>query len=312
MGRHGGGSRSGGVSFHSSSGRHSSGTNTTKTTSSVSFAGSYNRSYINRRGTKINHYTTDKEFGTKKGWNEETKPIFWVLFISMLLLSCCFYSYFTTPNNSGKVNGPINRIDIVDNEDILTQEEETKLLTLFKNVYDKSGMPITLYTDDFSWKNKYFGTNELTPIQEYSEDLYYDLGSTEDSMVILFTSETINDFEDWEYDFYCGNDTIKCLSDNSFDKLINTFHKSLASKNLCDSLIYSWEKILPELGEQKQDTSLLFIVPFLVIFYLVSFIALFMDIKQTNEAYEYFQKNPSLLLDAKKSIQKKKKNKNKK
>lgn len=67
MGRHGGGSRSGG-SHRSSSSRSSGGSRSGGSgvrTSSKPFAGCYNRSYYDRSGRLHTCYTSIKNFGTK-------------------------------------------------------------------------------------------------------------------------------------------------------------------------------------------------------------------------------------------------------
>ena len=37
----------------------------------------------------------------------------------------------------------------------MTDNEEQEVLALLQDVYDASGMPVTVYTDDFSWKEHY-------------------------------------------------------------------------------------------------------------------------------------------------------------
>ncbi len=59
----------------------------------------------------------------------------------------------------------------------------------------------------------------------------------EDAMIILFTVGDNADFYDWEYDMYCGDDTIKCFSDEAFDTLLENFRKGMAKQDLSLSLI---------------------------------------------------------------------------
>ena len=63
----------------------------------------------------------------------------------------------------------------------MTDNEEQEVLALLQDVYDASGMPVTVYTDDFSWKEHY------DSLEVYSEELYYKIGYDEDAMIILFT-----------------------------------------------------------------------------------------------------------------------------
>lgn len=73
-------------------------------------------------------------------------------------------------NFGGKVDGYSSRIFIEDNSNLLNEEQEEKILNLFYKVYEKSGMPVTLYTTNFDWRNYY------NSIETYSEELYYKIG----------------------------------------------------------------------------------------------------------------------------------------
>ena len=226
MGRHGGGSRSGGSRSRSSSSRSHSGSRSRGSSSSVKssktpFRGCYNRSYY-YRGRYHPYYTTDATFGTNSGFNVFKLIIAIFITIHMLLMLCTMG--FSMISFGSKVDGNPDRIAIVDNIDILTPDEENKTLELLHDVYDKSGMPITIITDDFTWKDYYAN------IETYSEELYYTIGMDETAMVILFTQDDVGDFIDWEYDVYCGDDTVNCLSDETFDEFLDIFQKSMSKQ----------------------------------------------------------------------------------
>jgi hypothetical protein len=51
-----------------------------------------------------------------------------------------------------------------------------KIVELFDEVYEESGMPVTLYTDDFKWKAHY------SSLEVYSEELYYAMGMDEEQL----------------------------------------------------------------------------------------------------------------------------------
>ena len=87
----------------------------------------------------------------------------------------------------GKIKGDSSKIQIVDNTNMLTEQEENKVSQLFEKVYDKSGMPVALYTTDYEWKNNY------NNMEVYSEVIYYKTFKDENSMVIVFSSEKIGD-----------------------------------------------------------------------------------------------------------------------
>ena len=77
-----------------------------------------------------------------------------------------------------KISGDTDRIYIEDRANALTAEEEEKVLDLLHEVYEKSGMPVTVYTDDFDWRRHY------ATIEVYSEELYYSIGYEEDAMIL--------------------------------------------------------------------------------------------------------------------------------
>lgn len=189
----------------------------------------------------------------------------------------------------GKVSGDSGRIFIDDNANVLTDNEEQEILELLKDVYDASGMPVTVYTDDFSWKNHY------DSLSDYSEELYYRIGYDEDAMIILFTVGNNNGFYDWEYDMYCGDDTTKCLSDAAFDKLLDNFQKGMANQNLAKALDYAWNSVMDDLAKIRVNWSAMPILVFIALFYGVFYAAILGGTKKKNGAYRYFKENPDKL-----------------
>lgn len=287
MGRHGGGSRSGGSSRSSrSSGGSRSGGSSTRSSSSP-FVGGYNRSYYDRRGRYRSYYTTDRYFGTKSGWS--VGIIFALIFITVHMCVMLFGSLSTSVFLGRKVNGDVSRIFIEDRANILNAAEEREVIELFQEVYDKSGMPITLYTDDFDWKDHYYS------LEAYSEELYYKIGYDEDAMIILFTQEEEDDFVDWEYDMYCGDDTIKCFSDESFDLLLSNFQKAMSRQDLAEALDYAWNSVIDDLAKIKISGYAVIITLALGAFYSIFYIAILSGVKKQNEAYKYFKENPDQL-----------------
>lgn len=196
---------------------------------------------------------------------------------------------FAMVDFGGKVSGNPDRIYIEDNADVLTDNEEQDVLALLKDVYDTSGMPVTVYTDDFSWKNHY------ESLEVYSEELYYGIGYDEDAMIILFTADDSDDFYDWEYDMYCGDDTTKCLSDDAFDTLLNNFQKGMASQNLAKALDYAWNSVMDDLAKTNVNWAEIPILLFLVMFYGIFYAAILGPMRKQNAAYRYFKENPGEL-----------------
>lgn len=292
MGRHGGGSRSGG-SHRSSSSRSSGGSRSGGSgvrTSSKPFAGCYNRSYYDRSGRLHTCYTSIKNFGTKSAWS--LGIIITLIFITchMLIMLAAFGS--TLISFGSKVSGNPDRIYIEDTANVLSEQEEQDVLELLKEVYDASGMPVTVFTDDFSWKDHY------DSLEIYSEELYYGIGFDEDAMIILFTVDNSNDFYDWDYDIYCGDDTTKCLSDATFDALLDNFQKGMASQDLAKALDYAWNSVMHDLAKTRIHWSQLPALIFILFFYAIFYIAILGGTRKQNAAYKYFRANPEKLSNA--------------
>lgn len=283
MGRHGGGSRGGGSRGGSRSGGSRGGGSGTRT-SKTPFRGCYNRSYYDRRGRYHSYYTSSRDFGTTSGWNAGT--IFALIFITihMMIMLSSFGGDFI--HIGKKVAGDSSRIYIVDQVDALSAQEEEEVLELLEEVYAKSGMPVTVYTDNFDWRDHY------TSIEVYSEELYYGIGYEEDAMILLYTTNSSDEFYDYEYDFYCGDDTTACLSDKSFDTLVDNFYIGMSGLNLCDALDYSFHSIMDELAATTVDWSIFPMIIIMLLFYSVFYISILNGVTKKNSAYRYFKEHP--------------------
>lgn len=285
MGRHGGGSRSGGS--RSSGGRSGSGSRgggSSVRTSQTPFRGCYNRSYYDRRGRYHRYYTSDASFGRKKGLNGGI--IFALAFVTIHMLIMLGGFSAGMVQIGSKVNGDVSRVKIVDTVDALTTEEETKTMSLLMEVYQVSGMPVTVYTDSFEWKQHY------NALEFYSEQLYYQMGFEENAMIILFTTDNNPSFYDWEYDIYCGDDTTACLSDSTFEKLIANFQKGMSTQSLYQALEYSLNSVMDELAQTSVEWTRIPILLVIVAFYGIFYFSLLGNSKKNNDAYRYFQENP--------------------
>lgn len=281
MGRHGGGSRGGGSRGSSRGGSRGG---SSARVSRTPFRGCYNRSYYDRRGRYHSYYTSSKSFGSTSGWNAGT--IFALVFVTihMFIMIGGFSSDFI--HFGKKVYGDSDRIYIEDTVNALTAEEEEQVLELLHEVYEKSGMPVTVYTDDFEWRRHY------TNIEVYSEELYYGIGYEEDAMILLYTTNNDDGYYDFEYDFYCGDDTEDCLSDRSFDKLIDNFHKGMSGLNLYDAIDYSFRSVMDEMATFHINWRGFPPILMLLAFYSVFFISILKGVTKKNAAYRYFKEHP--------------------
>ena len=113
-------------------------------------------------------------------------------------------------------------------------------------------------------------------------------------MILLFTIDYDNPtFVDWEYDFCCGDDTVKCLPDELFNRLIETFQKAMAKQDLKYAINYSLTSIVDDMAETIINKGLLFIVvPSLLIFYSIFYIPLIGSCLPEYRAYKYFKEHP--------------------
>lgn len=287
MGRHGGGSSSGGSHSSHSSSSHSSRSSSSSSSyrsSSRPFRGSYNRSWYDRRGGYHSYYTDNVNYGVASGASKVIRIVV-AIFISLHAIGMFSQILPSAVHFGKKVDGVESRISIEDNIDLMTPMEEEKVLKLFKKVYDKSGMPITLVTDDFN----YMYVSDT--IEVHSEKLYYERGLDEDSMLIFFASNP-RDSSIWTYDMYCGDNTVDCMTDATFDKLIYQFQKGMYNGGLYDAIEYSIDSVYDELATTTFDKEVLFVCGGMVIFYSLFFVGFVFSGRNKRGAERYFKEHP--------------------
>lgn len=286
MGRHGGGSRGGGI--HSSGGSRRSGSKnggSSVRTASKPFRGCYDRSYYDRRGHYHSCYTNNVNFGTNAGWNHTI--IVSLIFMTCFILLMMLIMLSSAVQIGKKLNGDPARIKVVDNASLLTAQEKEQTKKLLEEVYEASGMPVMVYTDNFDWKQHY------TSLEIYSEELYYRMGYDEDAMIILFTAqEDTASFYDWEYDMYCGDDTISCLSDDTFHKLLKNFQKAMSSQDLYQALEYAWDSVMDDLAKTTVEWRLIPIAIFYLAVCAIIYLPIVKHSNKAQDAYRYFKEHP--------------------
>ena len=289
MGRHGGGSRSGGSSSRSSSSsRGGSGGGTTS--SRRPFKGAYRRSYVHR-GRTVEYYTTDESFGTKSGWN--IGMIFILAFITLHMCLMLSGVVSTVWQHGAPINGDKEFIDVVDNIDFLSEKEENDIKRTLYSVYEKSGMPVLVYVDNFEYKQYYYNK------EAFSEDIYYTRTLAEDCMVIMVAVEDRGDILDWEFDIYCGDDTYTCLSDKEFDNLIEAFHRAMYQNDIAYAVEYAWDSIMDELAETEVSIGNIFLLIPVAGIYSLFYIPILGSVRKRNVAYRYFKEHPEELSNEK-------------
>ena len=299
MGRHGGGSRSGGGGSRSSSRSGGGSRRSGLRTSRKPFTGSYNRTYYTRSGRCVKYYTNNKYFGVRE-------PKFWhillpVIPVAIIMIICTLVMGVTVGH---KVHGNINRIMIDDKLDILSGADEVEIINLFKDVYEESGMPITLVIRDYSIRQHY------SSLEYLSEELYYQISQDEDACLILFLIDTENPhpngWYDWKYDVYCGDDTVPCFSDELFDKFLDEFQSGLATQNLKEALYIGWQSVIYDMAEISFNPAVLIVtIPTVLhVLFIVSISYLPRYIREKT-AYKYFKEHPEMLEGVRRVIKKK-------
>ena len=290
MGRHGGGSsRGGGGGGRSRSGGGSSrrGRGSYRS-SSTPFVGAFNRTYIDRRGRVRRHYTNDPDFGIKRPGGVGAWISF--AFITLHMVGMFIGLSAALISVGEKVNGDRANIYILDQAELLSEYEEREILSLFESVYEKSGMPVALVTDTFNWRDRF------ESIEACSEYWYYTQTMDEDAMVVFFAVDYPIEYTDWEFDIYCGDETVKCLSDDLFYRLVESLRKAAYSRALCEALTLSFTTTIDEMGASRLvGVSILAIVPFLLICYSLFYFAILRGRRANKDALRYFQEHPESL-----------------
>lgn len=291
MARHSSGSRSGGSS-HSSSHRSGSRSGGSRS-SSTPFAGSYNRSYYDRHGRFHSYYTTNKFFGVP-GKSSALPLILTLVFVTLHMVLMLGGFVLASFEISTKIDGPKERIYIEDNINVVTSEEEERLISLFEEVYEKSGMPVALLVDDYRVARHY------DSIEIYAEQEMYSVARDEESMLIVFLVDFSDpDFIDWHYDFCCGDNTIKCLPDGMYYDLTETFYRAMSGGSLPVAIEESFNRVMDRFDSIRVGDSMVFVViPFLAFIYGIFYVAIFKNIRKAKDAERYFRDNPHKLEEA--------------
>lgn len=287
MARHGGTPRVGGFSSaHIGGVRHSGGGSGVRS-SKKPFEGCYNRSYYDKRGKLHTYYTNDINFGTKNGVTKGL--VFAMTLITVLVVVMLIFMFFMFGQIGFKINGNRELIAVYDNIDILSSREEKELVSLFEKVYDKTGMPIMLFTEPKS------ELLEFDSIEEFSEDLLYSYSDDENSMAIVWVDTSYRNFYRRKYDFCCGDNTVWCFSDETFEELLSIFKKAEESMPLADALDHTWNEVMDDLATTKIDPIGIVVFANVALFYGFFLIVLILPMIKSKQAQKYFEKNPDKL-----------------
>ena len=289
MGRHGGGSsRGGGGGSGGRSGGGSSRGGRRSAFSSTPRPGYHNRSYYDRHGRYHSFYCADPYYGTQP---YSIGNIITLVFVTVHMLAMLASVVMDTCHFGARINGDPSLIAVYDQAEIMSDREEQQVLRLFNRVYEKSGMPVFLVTSTFQWRDRY------DSIEACSESYYYSQTLSESAMVVFFAVDSTRDYIDWEFDIYCGEDTVRCLSDASFDELVDLLQRSAYANTLCDSLQYSFNEIIPSMATVSIIPSyytFLVVVPLLLFVYGSFYVALIRSMRRQHDMYHYYKTNPGV------------------
>lgn len=265
----------------------------------------YDRTYYDKKGIKHSFFTNDINSGKKSEWT-------FSLIITLITLTILtIYTIFSLTklflfldfSGNEKIEGDISHIIIEDNAKVLNNKQEIELIDLFYEIYDKTGMPITLYTATYDWKNHY------NSIENYSKELYYQIDIDENSMLILFTVDKGPGYAEietpiiytpqWDFYIYRGKNTTKCLSyDECYDfkyefkNAMNRYDKDLAF-----SIKQAWNSIKDGIETPNIDVQNIFYILFTIIVYILfCWIILYVaNFRRNYYMYKYFKENPDKL-----------------
>lgn len=262
----------------------------TTRSSNTPFPGCYDRSFYDRHGIYHSYYTTDKDFGTSGILEFNT-------IVSLIFFTCILFFVIKITINQHiiereKIVGDSSQICITDNIDIFTDSEETELTELLQEIYTKSGIAVTIYTDNLEWQDKYAN------IEKYCQRLHYDLGNSKNDLLLLCTTDLSETNPTYEYDFICGKETSTCLTDDLLIRLEEYLGKALyGGMSLSDAINASFASIMDELAETTIDWSFISAVLIELLFFSFLFTFVFADliadfISKKQEAYRYFKKHP--------------------
>ena len=221
-GSHSGGSHSSHSSSHSSGGgSHSSGSHSSPVYSNKPFAGSHRFVYYRHNQP---HYYYSRN--TRPEPVSMTGRIITILFLSIFLL-------FTIPfwPTAVSVSRPISQpsdttIYIQDNLDVIA--DETSLMHSLEQFRDETGVVPAVVTDDNSWQDYY------SSLETYAYDLYVNQFADEKHWLIVYTSNSSTEFDDWHFEGMIGDDTSGAVSSRGEDILTGNMQKYLTARSKYD------------------------------------------------------------------------------
>ena len=235
-----GGSSSGGGSFSGSSSSHSS--TPSPRLSSRPFPGGIGYIYYSVSGRPHLFYTdSDPSAGPKRS-------IFTYIILALVAVVPWVFLIYSGFHNPKKVDTNYDSSIVIDDRnEILSQEEETKLERKFQEFYTLSDITPSLITVQKSAWGRYF------TLTDFAYERYLDLFKDERHWLLVYSSEENESKVSWEFVGMQGDDTDNVL----YSYVADTFNRKVdqalreESNSVADSFLLGFEEIMPNLMEKS-------------------------------------------------------------
>ncbi len=221
-GSHSGGSHSSHSSSHSSGGgSHSGGRSSLPTYSNKPFAGSHRFVYYKNRQP---YYYYSKN--TRPESVSVMGRVITIMFLSIFLLFSIPF-WMMSVSVSVPISQPSdNVIYIQDNLDVI--DNESSLKRNLERFRDETGVVPAVITDDNSWQDYY------SSLETYAYDLYVNQFDDEKHWLIVYTSDSSTEFDDWYFEGMIGDDTSGAVSSRGEDIMTGNMQKYLTARSKYD------------------------------------------------------------------------------
>ena len=251
-GSHGGGSHGG------SHGRGSSG----HRTSHSYFPGSTRYAYYHKG--RIEYYYRDAEY-TAEDFKDKSKS----RLITALIL-CVFYAVFIVAILAGTFNFPRKltmdyqdtSIVISDGKQLLSDDDLIRIGESFSEFQDKAGItPALLIIDNAEWMGHY------TSLENYAYEYYVQRWDDEKHWLIVYSTDSDKEWEDWYWEGMQGDDTDYILTSGRTDAFRNDFQKGLLQnrQSFTDSFLDAFDSLNDVCMKMSFQPIVLIALPFVLL-----------------------------------------------
>ena len=251
-GSHGGGSHGG------SHGRGSSG----HRTSHSYFPGSTRYAYYHKG--RIEYYYRDAEY-TAEDFKDKSRS----RLITALIL-CVFYAVFIVAILAGTFNiprklhmdYPDTSIVISDGKNLLSDDDLLRIGESFSKFQDKTGItPALLIIDNSEWMGHY------TSLENYAYEYYVQRWDDEKHWLIVYSTDSDKEWEDWYWEGMQGDDTDNILTTKRTDDFREDFQKRILQnrQSFTDSFLDAFDSLNDVCMKMSFQPIVLIALPFVLL-----------------------------------------------